>query len=125
MKLKIVNLEGLYLETDVDAIVVKTTNGELTILNKHFPLITNCTIDVLRVIKDGNEELYALAGGVLFVDENETKIITMAIENKKEIDFNRAENAKKRAEDRLKDPQSDIKRAEIALKRAMNRLSLK
>ena len=120
MKLKIVNLEGLYLETDVDAIVVKTT-----ILNKHIPLITNCTIDVLRVIKDGNEELYALAGGVLFVDENETKIITMAIENKKEIDFNRAENAKKRAEDRLKDPQSDIKRAEIALKRAMNRLSLK
>ncbi len=125
MKLKIVNLEGLYLEDEVDAIVVKTTNGELTILNKHLPLIANCTIDILKVIKNQSETLYALAGGVLFVDENETKIITMAIESQKEINFERALKAKERAEIRLKDSQSDIKRAEIALKKAINRLSLK
>ena len=106
MKLKIINLEGIYLSLDVDSIVIKTIAGELTILNKHLPLITICEISILKIKKDGVYQNYALAGGTLF-------------------DYNRAIKAKQRALDRLNDPKSDIKRAEIALKRAMNRLSLK
>lgn len=125
MKLKIINLEGIYLSLDVDSIVIKTIAGELTILNKHLPLITICEISILKIKKNGVYQNYALAGGTLFVDENEVKIMTSAIESEQEIDYNRAIKAKQRALDRLNDPKSDIKRAEIALKRAMNRLSLK
>ena len=49
MKLKIINLEGIYLSLDVDSIVIKTIAGELTILNKHLPLITICEIMLWQV----------------------------------------------------------------------------
>ena len=80
-------------------------------------------------IKKNNETInYAIAGGTLFVTEDECKIITTAIESENEIEFDRAENAKKRALDRLnmeKSDNIDIKRAEIALKKAINRLTLR
>mgnify|MGYP000369206275 CR=1 FL=1 len=124
MKLKIVNLEGVYYSKDVDYIVIKTLAGELTILEKHLPLITVCEISILKIKKDGVYQNYALAGGILFVEEQEVKIMTSAIESEQEIDYNRAMKAKQRAIERLKDSKNDIKRAEVALKRAINRLSL-
>ncbi len=125
MNLKIINLDGIYLQKEVDSITIRTVNGELTILKNHIPLITICEISILKIKIDGVYYHYALAGGTLFVSETETKIITPAIESEDEIDFERANQAKERAQKRLNDPNHDTKKAEIALKRAMNRLSLK
>ncbi|MEG0359239.1 MAG: ATP synthase delta/epsilon chain alpha-helix domain-containing protein, partial [Anaerorhabdus sp.] len=57
---------------------------------------------------------------------NEAMILVDSIENKKEIEKERASKAKQRAEKLLlkKDEGVDIKRAELALKRAMNRLDV-
>ncbi len=125
--LKIIDLDGIYLQSDVDLINIVTTSGELTILANHLPLIANIKISHMYTKNDGIIINYAIAGGVLFVSESECKIITNAIENEEEIDFTRANDAKLRAEDRLKSPNDniDIKRAEIALQRALNRLSMK
>ena len=59
--------------------------------------------------------------------KNLAEILTDSIENKKDIDLARAENAKRRAEERLKsnDPNIDFKRAELALKKALNRIEVK
>lgn len=58
--------------------------------------------------------------------EEDTTIITSAIESSDEIDLLRAQNSKKRAEDRLKTPQDiDVLRAEIALKKAITRINVK
>ena len=87
----------------------------------------NETTKLAEILKnDGVISEFAIAGGTLFKDENECKIITPAIEMASEIDFERASKAKNRAEERLKSQDSDIdiKRAEIALKKAINRLSL-
>ncbi len=125
MKLKIINLEGIYLQQEVDSIIIKTMAGELTILANHLPLITTCEISILKIKKEATYTNYALAGGTLFVGEDEVKILTPAIESEDQIDFERALQAKIRAEKRLNNQEMDLKRAEVSLKKAINRLSLK
>ena len=112
LKLKIITLEGVYLEKEVDLLNVVTTDGKITILANHLPLIANLKISVMYIKEEGLIIKYALAGGVLYVENNEAKIITSAIESAHEIDFIRAQNAYERAKNRLdsKDEDIDIKR---------------
>lgn len=127
LKLKIIDLDGVYYSNDVDLVNIFTSSGNLTILANHLPLISNIEISHLYIKEDGVITNFAIAGGTLFVSESECKIITPAIEKESEIDFTRASKAKERAEERLasKADDIDIKRAEVALKKAINRLSLR
>lgn len=129
LKLEIINLEGQYLSKEVDFVNVVTIAGELTILANHLPLITTLKISHLYFSIDDEVTYFAIAGGTLFVSEDGCKIITSAIEKEDEIDFDRAQNAKNRALDRINahnnNESIDIKRAELALLRAVNRLSFK
>lgn len=63
---------------------------------------------------------------MLFFQNNEATLMADAFELEGEIDLDRAEKAKQRAEDRLKskDENLDIKRAELALLRAINRIGV-
>ena len=127
LKLKIIDLDGVYFEKEVDLLNVTIASGNVTILANHLPLISNIDISHMYIKEDGVVSNFAIAGGTLFVTESECKIITSAIEKESEIDFDRALSAKQRAEKRLanKEDNLDIKRAEVALKRALNRLSFK
>ena len=127
LKLKIIDLDGVYFEKEVDLLNVTIASGNVTILANHLPLISNIDISHMYIKEDGVVSNFAIAGGTLFVTESECKIITSAIEKESEIDFDRALSAKQRAERRLADKEDnlDIKRAEIALKRAINRLSFR
>lgn len=128
LKLKIIDLDGIYFQDEVDLVNLTIASGNVTILAHHIPLISSIDISHMYIKKNNETNNYAIAGGTLFVTEDECKIITTAIESENEIDFNRAENAKKRALDRLnmeKSDNIDIKRAEIALKKAINRLTLR
>lgn len=127
LKLKIIDLDGVFFQEDVDLLNINVDAGVITILANHLPLISNIKISHCYVKNDGVITNFAIAGGTLFVSETECKIITTAIEKESEIDFTRALKAKERAEKRLnsKDENVDIKRAEVALKRAINRLNFK
>lgn len=127
LKLKIIDLDGVYFEKEVDLLNVTIASGNVTILANHLPLISSIDISHMYIKEDGVVTNFAIAGGTLFVTESECKIITSAIEKESEIDFDRALSSKQRAEKRLADKEDnlDIKRAEIALKRAINRLSFK
>jgi len=127
LKLKIIDLDGVYFEKEVDLLNVTIASGNVTILANHLPLISSIDISHMYIKEDGVVTNFAIAGGTLFVTESECKIITSAIEKESEIDFDRALSAKQRAERRLADKEDnlDIKRAEIALKRAINRLSFR
>jgi F-type H+-transporting ATPase subunit epsilon len=127
LKLKIIDLDGVYFSNDVDLVNVVTSSGNLTILANHLPLISNIKISHLYIKEDGVITKFAIAGGTLFVSETECKIITPAIEKDSEIDFTRAIKAKERAEERIamNSDDIDLKRAEISLKKALNRLSLR
>ena len=117
----------LFFEKEVDLLNVTIASGNVTILANHLPLISNIEISHMYIKEDGVITNFAIAGGTLFVSETECKVITEAIENENEVDFDRALSAKKRAENRLNrnDENIDVRRAEVALKKALNRLSLK
>ena len=127
LKLKIIDLDGVYFDSEVDLLNVTIASGNVTILANHLPLISSIDISRMYIEEDGVITNFAIAGGTLFVSESECKVITSAVEKENDIDFTRAEQARKRAEERLanKNEDLDIKRAEVALKRALNRLSFR
>jgi len=114
-----------YLETSILNVV--TPQGEMGILSNHMPIVTMISISRMSTVEPNGRMNYAIAGGVLFFNDNEATILTDAIENQNEIDLERALAAKARAEEYLKakDPEIDIKRAEVALRKAINRINVK
>lgn len=126
-KLKIVTPKGIYKETDIEMLNLKTTAGQIGILANHIPLASAIEISEMNYIENGERKTFAIAGGFVYVNEDETTIIANAIESPEEIDIRRAQEAKQRAEGRLKSSPSDIDimRAEIALRRAINRIHVK
>ncbi|MCH5171369.1 MAG: ATP synthase F1 subunit epsilon [Erysipelotrichales bacterium] len=126
LHLKIINLDKEYFNGEVDLLNINTSAGELTILANHLPIITNIKVSHMYTINDKETTDYAIAGGTLFVNEEECKIITNAIESADEINEERANASKIRAEERINESSEtiDMARAEASLKRAINRLSL-
>ncbi|MBQ7992917.1 MAG: ATP synthase F1 subunit epsilon [Solobacterium sp.] len=124
---RVVTPEGLYKEMDTPIINIVTTDGQRGILPNHMPLVTMLKIGKMTTEENGQREEYAVAGGLFYFRDNKAEIMTDAIENKKDIDAERAEAAKARAERRLgsNNPNYDLQRAEIALEKALNRLSVK
>lgn len=127
-KLKIVTPRGIYKETEVEMINLRTTSGQIGILANHLPLASAIDISEMNYIKDGQRYKFALAGGFVYVNDDETTIIANAIESPEEIDLRRAQEAKARAEERLHNQSNDdmdILRAEVALRKAITRIRVK
>ena len=125
-KLRIVTPKGVYKDTDVEMLNLQTTTGQIGILAQHIPLASGIEISEMNYIQDGERYVFAIAGGFVYVSETETTIIANAIESPEEIDLERAEKSKQRAEKRISDKSDvDILRAEVALKRALNRIHVK
>lgn len=122
--LKIITPIGLYKEGVVESVHVTTVEGETTILTDHMPIVAMLKTCKCTLQEKGEKKDYALAGGLLQFNNNEMRILTDAIEGREEIDIKRAEQAKKRAEERLrkKDSRTNIQRAEISLAKAINRI---
>ena len=80
----------------------------------------------LRVKKGGEEVSMAITGGFLEVRPDRVIVLADAAERAEEIDASRAEEAKRRAQERLKEhlPEVDVTRAEAALRRALARLEV-
>ncbi|MFZ9139384.1 MAG: F0F1 ATP synthase subunit epsilon [Bacilli bacterium] len=111
---------------DVNLLSVMTTAGQLGILAKHTPLLSILKTGPMHMVVDKNTTFYAVSGGVLSVQKNQTILLVDAIERAEEIDVSRAKEALKRAEDRLKEKTEKIDeaRAKAALARALNRIQV-
>ena len=124
--LEIVTPERAFFSEEVDRVIVRGVEGDLAILKNRAPIITPLAIGKIRILKDGEERVAAAVNGYISVDKDKTTIITDSAEWPHEIDIERAEAAKERAERRLRERSEglDIDRAELALKRALNRLDV-
>lgn len=120
---RILTPDGLYKETKASIVNVVSENGQRGILPSHMPIVMTLVISKME-LEEETREIYAISGGMLYFNDDKCTILTPAIENQKEIDFDRASSAKDRAMSHLNNPNSDIKRAELALKRAMNRINV-
>jgi F-type H+-transporting ATPase subunit epsilon len=112
---------------EVNSITVPGTKGNFQILYNHAPIISSLEIGEIIIEADDNEkEYFATSGGTIEVVDNNVIVLAETFERTKDIDVKRAEEAKRRAEERLKkkrEEKIDDFRAELALKRAMNRIS--
>lgn len=125
-KLKIITPKGIYKETEVEILNVRTTQGQIGILPHHSPLVAGIEISQMNYIKDGIRQYFSISKGFIYVGENETKLIVDSIESKEEIDLQRALAAKDRAKKRLEQKEGiDIARAQIALQKAIIRIQVK
>ncbi len=126
LKLDIVTAERIVYSEDVDEVVAPGVQGQLGILPHHAPLMTTLQAGALVVKKGGEEEILAISGGFLEVRPDHVIILADQAERAGEIDAARAEEARRRAEERLKAKPTgvDEDRAEASLRRAMVRLSV-
>ena len=109
----------------VDSVILPGIEGDFEVMIDHTPLITKLRPGTLRVYKNEHAEYYALHDGFVTIENNNVLIVSEGCENKKEINIERAEAAKQRAEKRIADTTNstiDFRRAEIALKKAIARI---
>ncbi|MDA7025398.1 F0F1 ATP synthase subunit epsilon [Bacillus sp. CLL-7-23] len=126
IKVNIVTPDGPAYEDNIEMVSVRAESGELGILPGHIPTVAPLKIAAVRLKKDGETELVAVSGGIVEVRPDHVTILAQTAETSEEIDKQRALEAKRRAEERLKkhSPDVDIMRAELALRRAINRLEI-
>ena len=123
---RVITPAGIYKEFETPYLNFKTTDGDRGILPNHMPIVASLKIGKMSSEEDGKRNLYALTGGLLYFHDNHADILTDAIENKDDIDPQRAQASRERAEKRLAsaDANIDMRRAELALKRALNRIQV-
>jgi F-type H+-transporting ATPase subunit epsilon len=126
-RLEIVTPQKKVFNEDVSFVVIPGELGELGILPNHAPLMTSLKIGEVRIQTEGNIVRMAISGGFAEIVKNKVTILADTAERPEDIDCERAERAKERAEKRLADKSADVDfiRAELALKRALNRLRMK
>jgi F-type H+-transporting ATPase subunit epsilon len=125
-RLDIVTAEREVFSDEVDEVVAPGVQGQLGILPHHAPLMTTLLPGELLVKKGGEEFYMAISGGFIEVRPDRIIILADAAERVEEIDVARAEEAKRRAEQRLveHEPGVDTARAEAALRRSLIRLQV-
>jgi len=126
IKVEIVTAERIVFSDDVDIVIAPGGEGQLGILPKHAPLMTHLVPGELIARKAGSDYVMAISGGFLEVRPDRVIVLADAAERAEEIDIERAEAAKKRAQDRLSSVTTgeDSVMAEAALKRALARLDV-
>ncbi len=124
IRLDIVTAEKLVYSDDVDIVVAPGIEGEMAILPSHAPLMTTLAPGELLLRKEGVETFLAVSGGFLEVRPDRITVLADSAERAEDIDAERAEEAKRRAEERLDRSvdETDLARAEAALRRSLIRL---
>ena len=125
IRCEIVSQDRTVFEGDVDIVVIPGTDGEMGILPKHSPILTTLKFGIIKVRKGGNEELFTVAGGVAEIQPDIVTILADAAENVEEIDVNRAEEARKRAEEILAKGVPADTDAYLAMEAALRRSNLR
>ena len=123
---EIITQERVVYKDDVDVVIAPGSEGELGILPHHAPLITTLTYGELRVRKGEVVQHFAIGGGVLEVRPDKVVVLADTAEAADEIDIARAEAARERAEQVMregvpKDP-AEYAQIEAALRRSNVRL---
>jgi F-type H+-transporting ATPase subunit epsilon len=124
LRLEIATPDHLVLTEGVDEVILPSVEGYMGVRPGHAPLLA--ALDVGEIAyRIGSEEKYlACSGGFAEVLADSVSVLAETAEPAEEIDVERAERARERAESRLKTDlaEREFNRAEVALKRAISRI---
>jgi F-type H+-transporting ATPase subunit epsilon len=128
IKCDIVTQERSVFSEEVDYISLPGSEGVMGILPNHAPMLTALAFGEVMVRNQGDEQFFAIGGGYAEVQPDRVIILADSAENAGEIDLERAEKARERAEQAMKEGvPADAGRyaqIEVALKRAQIRINV-
>lgn len=132
LQVNVVTPNGMIFQHRAKQVHAETTDGGITILPNHTPIIVPLAISDLSVSRVTEEPTYsylAVNGGIMEVRDNVVNIIANTAERARDIDINRAEKAKAAAEVFLSEAEQkknkqDFQRAKLALAKAINRIGV-
>lgn len=133
IKFKIVTPERLILEELVDQVSVPTTEGEITILPNHLPLITGLASGDVVAMTGGEYVPMAVVGGFVEVKTNEQGMTEVAVladfaEHVGELSDEKIEQAKQKSEELRKQMEDkshvDFEHFEAELERSLTRIKI-
>ena len=123
--LKIITPDRVFYEGEAIMVELRTTEGQIGVLKNHIPLTSVIAPGIIRIKESDTEvKTAALISGFVEILQDSVTILAEVIEWPDEIDVNRAEEARVRAERRLaeKADTTNMKRAELALERSVARI---
>jgi F-type H+-transporting ATPase subunit epsilon len=122
--LKIITPDRVFYEEPVSMVEFNTIEGEVGILKDHLPMTMIVAPGILTITQGEKVSEAALHAGFVEVLQDQVTILAEIIEWPSEIDLERAQGAKERAEERIREhaPGTDMKRAEMSLRRAVARI---
>ncbi len=125
-KLKVICPDRMFYEGEASMVELRTSEGEVGIYKNHIPMTMIVAPGVLRIKEEQETKEAAIHAGFIQVLPEEIMILAEVAEWPEEIDIQRAQEAKARAEKRIsdKDPEINVLRAEIALKKSLVRLEV-
>ena len=106
---------------------IPTTSGSIGVYPRHTPIVSGLDVGEMTIDDgSGNKETLFVGGGFLEVGGSKAVVLAKSAEKREDIDVERAEKAKERAEQRLanRTDDLDVARAEAALKRAIQRIKI-
>ena len=129
LKIKIVTPEKVILKDFYDQATIPTTDGEIGVLPKHSPLVSGLKAGEIRLKKDNKTTYLAVSSGFVEVRPNSSVVILAdTAEHAEYIDLERAEQAKKRAEELLTEQKHhedvDYARLQSLLKKEIVRIKV-
>jgi F-type H+-transporting ATPase subunit epsilon len=117
IQFEIVTPERLVLRQEILQITVPTTTGEITILPNHIPLVSILQPGVIEIkLADNTREIMSVSGGFIEVMQGKIVILADTAERAGELDEQRIEEAKKKAEEIKKSAKNadDVQFADIS-----------
>jgi F-type H+-transporting ATPase subunit epsilon len=122
--LKIYATDKVVYDGKCESLVLPAADGEFTILANHERVLVAMVMGESRYTVNGEKNVFFTGIGFCYFENNNAVIIVDTAENPDEIDEKRAEEAKLRAEERLRQQQSkhDFYSSQAALSRAMSRM---
>jgi len=127
MKLEVVTPGAVAYSADVEMVTLPTVTGQIGVYPQHVPLITRCEPGEMIVRRNGQDEIVALGHAIVEITATSVAVVTDMAIGVHDIDEARAEEARRRAEERLRDKISDEEVATVnaALARSMAQLKIK
>ena len=124
--LKIVTPDGLIFDGQAEEVLVRTTDGDVGILARHVNYVTSLGMGRCLIVADGQRRTAACIGGMLSVVDGAVTLVPTTFEWAEQIDVDRAEKARQKAEARLKasTSETEVRLAEAKLRRALVRKSV-
>ena len=126
-RLEVISPERIFYSGEVEMLELTTTEGEIGIYADHIPLTTIIAPGVMTITEAGSQlKQAAVLEGFMEITQDKVTVLAQSCEWPEEIDTNRAQEAKARAERRLKstDENINMSRAELALCKALIRLEV-